>query len=77
VKIFGENINERRAMKKLKTATLPAIVPRNPLVAAAKFRKAGSHRDSRKTERQKAAQQLQRILKNPADAGFLHIGTPK
>jgi hypothetical protein len=67
-------MNKGISMKKSKTTTLPAIVPRNPLVAAAKFRKAGSHRDSKKTERQKAAQQLQRILKNPADAGLLYIG---
>lgn len=37
--------------------------PRNPLVAPAMQRKAGSHRKSRKSERQAARQQVQQALR--------------
>lgn len=37
--------------------------PRNPLVAAAAQRKAGSHRKSRSSERQAQKQQLKKDLK--------------
>jgi hypothetical protein len=42
--------------------TLPR--PRNPLVAAAKFRRAGMHRPSERSQRQHAADALRREL-NP------------
>ena len=38
--------------------------PRNPLVAAAAQRKAGSHRKSRSAERQQQKNQLKKDLKN-------------
>jgi len=41
-------------------ATLPRR--RNPLIALARFRRAGSHRPSGRTERQCAAQALRRQL---------------
>ncbi|MGL4767354.1 MAG: hypothetical protein ACRCV6_04660 [Formosimonas sp.] len=57
-------------MKKQKNLIVPTLVPRNPLVAAAKLRRgAGSHHTSRKTERQQAARQLRDALHNPADGG--------
>jgi len=40
--------------------TLPR--PRNPLVAPARFRRAGSHRPNGRTERQRAARALRRQL---------------
>jgi hypothetical protein len=70
-------MNEGISMKKSKTTTLPAIVPRNPLVAAAKFRKAGSHRDNKKTERQKARNNCNAFLKTPLMRGFYILGTLK
>lgn len=36
--------------------------PRNPLVAAARFRRAGSHRPSSASQRQKAMRDLKREL---------------
>ena len=36
--------------------------PRNPLIAVARFRRAGSHRPNGRTERQRAAQALRRHL---------------
>lgn len=41
--------------------------PRNPLVAAALARQAGSHRRSGAAERQHAKRQLQRALKGGTD----------
>lgn len=43
---------------------LTAPKPRNPLVAAAAQRKAGSHRKSRSVERQAQKSQLKKDLKN-------------
>ena len=62
-------------MKKNKKLVIPVSIPRNPFVAAAKLRSnAGIHRASRKTERQRAARELNQALKNPADsAGFLWL----
>lgn len=57
-------------MKKQKTWIVPKTSPRNHLVAAVKLRGgAGSHRISKKTERQHSARQLQQMLKIPADSG--------
>ena len=44
--------------------TLERLKPRNPLVAAALFRRAGSHRTERRTERRKAEQALRAELKH-------------
>jgi hypothetical protein len=44
----------------------PALRPRNPLVAAARFRRAGAHDDSRKRERQAGQLALRTAL---AEAG--------
>jgi hypothetical protein len=65
-------LRNRNMMKKGKKYIVPSSIPRNPLVAAAKLRAgAGSHKESRKSERQRAARDLQERLKNPADdAGF-------
>lgn len=43
---------------------LTAPKPRNPLVAAAAQRKAGSHRKSKSTERQAEKQRLKKELKD-------------
>lgn len=43
--------------------TLPNRRPRNPFVAAAMRRKAGSHRATRATERQQAERALRRELR--------------
>jgi hypothetical protein len=43
---------------------MPPPKPRNPLVAAAAQRKAGSHRKSRSSERQAGNQALKRELKS-------------
>jgi hypothetical protein len=43
---------------------MTAPKPRNPLVAAAAQRKAGSHRKSRSAERQQQKNQLKKDLKN-------------
>lgn len=57
-------------MKKQKTLIVPKTSPRNHLVAAVKLRGgAGSHRISKKTERQHSARQLQHMLKIPVDSG--------
>ena len=53
---------KKRASMRL-TITITPRVPRNPLVAAAKLRQAGSHRASRKTERQTQQRALKKILK--------------
>jgi len=48
-----------------KTFTVPArkaLKPRNPLVAAIRFRSAGSHMQSGASARQQAAQMLRREL---------------
>lgn len=42
---------------------IPASRPRNPFVAAAMRRKAGAHRASRATERQRAQRELRRELR--------------
>lgn len=44
--------------------TLPNRRPRNPFAAAAMRRKAGAHRDSRATERQRAQRELRRELRS-------------
>ena len=44
------------------TITLSIAQPRNPLVAAARFRQAGAHRVGRHAQRQHAAQALEREL---------------
>ena len=45
--------------------TLPTTAkPRNPLVAAARRRSAGSHRASNASQRQRAAMALKRELRN-------------
>lgn len=63
-------------MKKQKTLLVPKTCPRNHLVAAVKFRNgSGSHRSSKKTERQHSARQLQRLLKIPANSGDFFDGT--
>lgn len=62
-------------MKKQKTLIVPKTSPRNHLVTAVKLRGgSGSHRISKKTERQHSARQLQRILKIPADSGDFLMG---
>ena len=50
-------------MSKPKKLIVPASAPRNPLVAAAKMRRAGSHRPSQKSERQQQARALRQQLK--------------
>jgi hypothetical protein len=50
----------RRIKLKIKQAK-----PRNPLTASALLRKAGSHRKSKKHERQKAQRELRRALTRP------------
>lgn len=50
-----------RHKKESLRASLPP--PRNPLVAQALMRRAGSHRKSRKAERQSGARQLNQDLK--------------
>ncbi|AXF86125.1 hypothetical protein DTO96_101866 [Ephemeroptericola cinctiostellae] len=69
-------------MGKPKKFIIPASVPRNPLVAAAKLRRAGSHRPSQKAERQQQARALRQQLKkikSPVDddgaflSGSLHF----
>lgn len=59
-------------MAKTKKLIVPQSTPRNPFVAAAKLRRAGSHRASQKSERQQAAQALRKQLakiKAPSDDG--------
>ena len=41
---------------------VPATPPRNPLVAAARMRRAGAHRTAGKALRRRAARELQREL---------------
>ena len=41
---------------------VPASKPRNPLVAAARFRQAGAHGTTRRTERREGRQALKREL---------------
>jgi hypothetical protein len=41
----------------------PAMAPRNPLVAAARFRQAGAHGGGRKRERQRAQGELAAALR--------------
>jgi hypothetical protein len=43
---------------------VPASKPRNPLVAAARFRQAGPHRNDRGTDRRDAKQALKREFAN-------------
>lgn len=47
----------------MSSLTLPNRRPRNPFVAAAMRRKAGSHRASIATKRQRAEQELRRELR--------------
>lgn len=42
--------------------TVKSLKPRNPLVAAARFRRAGSHRQSVGSQRRQAMRTLQREL---------------
>lgn len=42
--------------------TVKTPKPRNPLVAAARFRRAGSHRPSSSSQRQQAMRELRREL---------------
>ncbi len=44
--------------------TVPTIKPRNPLVAAALRRNAGSHRPSNASQRQRAGMALKRELRH-------------
>lgn len=66
-------------MAKAKKLIIPPSTPRNPLVTAAKLRRAGSHRSSQKAERQQASQALRKQLPkiNPSsdDEGFCILGT--
>lgn len=50
--------------RKIKLQLPPPNKPRNPLVAAAAQRKAGSHRKSRSSDRQAEKQALVRELKS-------------
>ena len=43
---------------------VPASKPRNPFVAAARFRQAGPHKDDRDAERRDAKQALKREFAN-------------
>ena len=43
---------------------VPTVKPRNPLVAAARFRQAGPHRTDRDAERRDANQALRREFAN-------------
>lgn len=60
--------------------TLPASKPRNPLVAAAHLRRAGSHTASTGALRQRAQRQLQRELqhdcRSPSHNDWLRQKTP-
>ena len=49
-------------MKKLQPITVIAPKPRNPLVAASRMRRAGSHRGSGATLRQQSQRTLKREL---------------
>ena len=49
-------------MKKLQPITVTAPKPRNPLVAASRMRRAGSHRGSGATLRQQSQRTLKREL---------------
>ena len=60
--------------KPTKKLIVPTLPPRNPFVAAAKLRHAGSHRPSQKAERQKQQRELrdtcqQLAKKIPVDDG--------
>ncbi len=48
----------------MKTMTLSALKPRNPLVAAARLRKAGVHRPGGGARRRQARQALRREIEN-------------
>ena len=50
-------------MSKPKKLIVPSSVPRNPFVAVAKLRRAGSHRPSQKAKRQQQARELNQQLK--------------
>ena len=50
-------------MGKSKKLIVPTLKPRNPLVAAVKLRRAGSHRPSQKAERQQQGRELRQQLK--------------
>ncbi len=56
-------MSKTRARHKKESLSLSLPPPRNPLVAQALMRRAGSHRKSSKTLRQGAARQLKQILK--------------
>ena len=60
--------------------TLPASKPRNPLVAAAHLRRAGSHAAGTGALRQRARRQLQRALqqeaRGPSHSDWLRQKTP-
>lgn len=57
---------------KTKKRIIPSLQPRNPLVAAAYMRHAGSHRPSNKVLRAQNKRQVQRDIQ--ADLGLLHRG---
>lgn len=48
----------------MNTITVERRKPRNPLVGPALFRRAGAHRDQRRSERQRARQDLRAELKH-------------
>jgi len=52
----------------------PKIKPRNPFVALAKFRKAGTHEKSAKSLRQQARQSLAKAVKQSPE--LWHKGIP-
>lgn len=56
-------MSKSRERRKKESLVLSLPPPRNPLVAQALMRRAGSHRKSVKAERQQAARQLDRVLK--------------
>ena len=49
-------------MKTLKTIAIKTLKPRNPLVAASHFRRAGAHRSAADSTRQQAGRSLQREM---------------
>ena len=51
-----------KTMKANPTHAASRSAPRNPLVAIARFRRAGAHQDGRKTARQGAARALRQML---------------
>jgi hypothetical protein len=54
----------RRATSRGFSIALPALAPRNPLVAAARGRKAGVHQPSAGAERQAAKRELRTLMRD-------------